>query len=164
MGHSKHIDMLHGPLLSKIILFALPIALSSIMQQLFLSANVAVVGHFVGAQAVVAVGGNGPIVNLLINLFLGLSVGANVVIARYVGKNDRESCQSAVHTVMAVSAASGLFLLIAGQFLAPLMLRLVDVPADALELAVLYLRLYFLGMPFIMIYNFGSAVLRSVGD
>ena len=85
MGHSQHVDMLHGPLLGKIILFALPIAMSSILQQLFISANVAVVGHFVGAQAVAAVGGNGPIVNLIINLFLGLSVGAHVVIARYVG-------------------------------------------------------------------------------
>lgn len=164
MGHSQHVDMLHGPLMGKLILFALPIALSSILQQLFISANVAVVGHFVGAQAVAAVGGNGPIVNLIINLFLGLSVGANVVIARYVGREDQESCQSAVHTVMAVSVLSGLFLLVIGQFVAPLMLRLVDVPHDVMDLAVLYLRIYFVGMPCIMIYNFGAAVLRSVGD
>ena len=164
MGHSQHVDMLHGPLLGKIILFALPIAMSSILQQLFISANVAVVGHFVGAQAVAAVGGNGPIVNLIINLFLGLSVGANVVIARYVGREDREACQSAVHTVMAVSILSGFFLLVAGQFLAPMLLRFVDVPEDVMDLAVLYLRIYFVGMPCIMIYNFGAAVLRSVGD
>ena len=164
MGHSQHVDMLHGPLMVKLILFALPIALSSIMQQLFISANVAVVGHFVGAQAVAAVGGNGPIVNLIINLFLGLSVGANVVIARYVGREDKEACQSAVHTVMAVSVLSGVFLLVVGQFVAPFMLTLVDVPEDVMDLAVLYLRIYFLGMPCIMIYNFGAAVLRSVGD
>ena len=164
MGHSQHMDMLHGPLMGKLIMFALPIALSSVMQQLFISANVAVVGHFVGAQAVAAVGGNGPIVNLIINLFLGLSVGANVVIARYVGREDEKSCQSAVHTVMAVSVLSGIFLLIVGQFLAPFMLTLVDVPEDVMDLAVLYLRIYFLGMPCIMIYNFGAAVLRSVGD
>ena len=164
MGHSQHMDMLHGPLMGKLIMFALPIALSSIMQQLFISANVAVVGHFVGAQAVAAVGGNGPIVNLIINLFLGLSVGANVVIARYVGREDVNECQSAVHTVMAVSLLSGFFLLVAGQFLAPLMLRLVDVPHDVMDLAVLYLRIYFIGMPCIMVYNFGAAVLRSVGD
>lgn len=164
MGHSQHVDMLHGPLMGKLILFALPIAFSSIIQQLFISANVAVVGHFVGAQAVAAVGGNGPIVNLIINLFLGLSVGANVVIARYVGREDKEECQSAVHTVMAVSILSGFFLLAAGQFLAPLLLTLVAVPEDVMDLAILYLRIYFLGMPFIMIYNFGAAVLRSVGD
>lgn len=164
MGHSQHVDMLHGPLMVKLILFALPIAMSSIMQQLFISANVAVVGHFVGAQAVAAVGGNGPIVNLIINLFLGLSVGANVVIARYVGREDKEACQSAVHTVMAVSVLSGIFLLLVGQVVAPFMLTLVDVPEDVMDLAVLYLRIYFLGMPCIMIYNFGAAVLRSVGD
>ena len=164
MGHSQHMDMLHGPLMGKLILFALPIALSSIMQQLFISANVAVVGHFVGAQAVAAVGGNGPIVNLIINLFLGLSVGANVVIARYVGREDKKECQSAVHTVMTVSVLSGIFLLVVGQFLAPLLIRLVDVPHDVMDLAVLYLRIYFVGMPCIMVYNFGAAVLRSVGD
>lgn len=164
MGHSQHMDMLHGPLMGKLILFALPIAFSSILQQLFISANVAVVGHFVSAQAMAAVGGNGPIVNLIINLFLGLSVGANVVIARYVGREDEEGCQSAVHTVMTVSILSGLFLLVAGQVLAPFMLKLVDVPEDVMDLAVLYLRIYFLGMPCIMVYNFGAAVLRSVGD
>lgn len=164
LGHSQHVDMLHGPLMRKLILFALPIAMSSIMQQLFISANVAVVGHFVSAQAMAAVGGNGPIVNLIINLFLGLSVGANVVIARYVGREDMEGCQSAVHTVMAVSILSGFFLLFAGQLLAPFMLTLVDVPEDVMDLAVLYLRIYFVGMPCIMVYNFGAAVLRSVGD
>lgn len=164
MMRSKHIDMLHGPVMGKLIMFALPIALSSILQQMFISANVAVVGHFVGHQAMAAVGGNGPIVNLIINLFLGLSVGANVVIARYVSTNDREQSQSAVHTVMSVAALSGIFLLFIGIFAARPMLLLVDVPEDVMNLAVLYLRIYFLGMPFVMIYNFGAAVLRSVGD
>ena len=164
MKHAEHVDMLHGPLMGKLILFALPIALSSVMQQLFISANVAVVGHFVSAQAMAAVGGNGPIINLIINLFLGISVGANVVIARYVGREDREDCQSAVHTVMAVSVLSGIFLLLVGQAVAPFMLEMVAVPEDVMDLAVLYLRIYFLGMPCVMIYNFGSAVLRSVGD
>jgi len=157
-------DMLHGPLIGKLIMFALPIAMSSILQQLFISANVAVVGHFVGPQAMAAVGGNGPVVNLIINLFLGLSVGANVVIARYVGREDREQCQSAVHTVMAVSILSGIFLLFVGLVAARPMLVLVGVPDDVMDLAVLYLRIYFLGMPCVMLYNFGSAVLRSVGD
>lgn len=164
MSHADHIDMLHGPLLGKIILFALPVALTSILQQLFISANVAVVGHFVSPQAVAAVGGNGPIINLIINLFLGLSMGANVVIARYVGRGSVQDCQSAVHTVMSVSLLSGIFLLLAGQVLAPLMLEFVAVPEDVMELAVLYLRLYFLGMPFVMVYNFGAAILRSIGD
>lgn len=164
MSHAEHIDMLHGPLLGKIILFALPVAMSSILQQLFISANVAVVGHFVSPQAVAAVGGNGPIINLIINLFLGISIGANVVIARYVGRGIAEDCQTAVHTVMAVSLLSGVFLLLAGQFLAPLMLEFVEVPEDVMDLAVLYLRIYFLGMPCVMLYNFGAAILRSIGD
>ncbi len=164
MSHADHIDMLHGPLLGKIIFFALPVALSSILQQLFVSANVAVVGHFVSPQAVAAVGGNGPVINLIITLFLGLSVGANVVIARYAGREDLRDCQSAVHTVMAVSLLSGVFLLLAGQVFAPLLLVLVAVPEDVMDLAVLYLRIYFLGMPCVMIYNFGAAILRSIGD
>ena len=161
---SRHLDMLHGPLMGKLILFALPVAMSSILQQLFLSANVAVVGHFIGPQAMAAVGGNGPIVNLIINLFLGLSIGANVVIARYVGAEDQKQCQLAVHTVMALAGLLGVVLLFMGVFTARPLLILVDVPHDVLEMAVLYLRIYFLSMPCVMIYNFGSSVLRSVGD
>lgn len=156
--------MLQGPLLGKILLFALPLAASSILQQLFNSADVAVAGRFAGYQAQAAVGVNGPVINLLINLFVGLSVGGNVVIANYIGQHKDHEIQSAVHTVVALSLVSGFFLLAVGQAAARPLLSAMGTPEDTLDLAVMYLRIYFLGMPFIMFYNFGSAVLRSVGD
>ena len=156
--------MLHGPLLGRILLFALPLAASSILQQLFNSADVAVAGRFAGYQAQAAVGVNGPVINLLINLFVGLSVGGNVVIANFIGQRRDHEIHTAVHTVVTLALISGFFLLAVGQVAARPMLELMGTPEDTLELAVVYLRIYFLGMPFIMLYNFGSAVLRSVGD
>ena len=162
--HSNQIDMLHGPLLGKILLFALPLAASSILQQLFNSADVAVAGRFAGYQAQAAVGVNSPVINLLINLFVGLSVGGNVVIANFIGQRKDHEIRSAVHTVVSLALISGFFLMGAGQAAARPILTAMGTPADTLELAVVYLRIYFLGMPFIMLYNFGSAILRSVGD
>ncbi len=162
--HSNQIDMLHGPLLGKILLFALPLAASSILQQLFNSADVAVAGRFAGYQAQAAVGVNTPVINLLINLFVGLSVGGNVVIANFIGQRKDHEIHTAVHTVVALAFLSGLFLLGLGQVAARPILSLMGTPEDTLDLAVVYLRIYFLGMPFIMFYNFGAAVLRSVGD
>lgn len=156
--------MLHGPLLGKIIVFALPVAASSILQQLFNSADIAVVGRFAGSQAMAAVGGNSSVTSLLINLFVGLSVGANVIIANFVGQQDTKKVQDVVHTVMLLAIISGLFLLVVGQFVSAPILKLMNTPSDVIDLATLYLKIYFLGMPFLMIYNFGSAVLRSIGD
>jgi len=164
MRRSHHIDMLNGSLLDKILLFAMPLAASSILQQLFNSADMAVVGQFAGSQAMAAVGGNSAVINLLVNLFVGLSMGANVVIASYAGLKKLEKSQEAVHTTMALALISGIFLLFAGIFAARPILEMIDTPPDVLDLATDYLRLYFLGMPFIMVYNFGAAVLRSVGD
>ena len=162
--HSNQIDMLQGPLLGKILLFALPLAASSILQQLFNSADVAVAGRFAGNQAQAAVGVNGPVVGLLVNLFVGLSVGGNVVIANFIGQRKDHEVQDAVHTVIAMALVSGLFLLVLGQVVARPLLSMMGTPDDTLELAIVYLRIYFLGAPFIMLYNFGSAILRSVGD
>ncbi|MGI6095670.1 MAG: MATE family efflux transporter [Lachnospiraceae bacterium] len=162
--HSNQIDMLHGSLWSKIMLFALPLAASSILQQLFNSADIAVVGRFAGSQALAAVGGNTPVINLQINLFVGLSVGVNVVIASYIGQNKKDEVHEVVHTAMLTAIVSGLFLMLMGGIVAPPILRIMNTPDDVIQLAVLYLRIYFLGMPFIMVYNFGSAILRSVGD
>ncbi len=159
----KQTDMLHGPLFKKMLMFALPLALSSILQQLFNSADIAVVG-FAGSEAQAAVGGNNSVVSLLINLFVGISVGANVVISNYIGQGRKKSVQDAVHTVVIISLISGFVILILGQFIAPPLLMLMDTPENVIDLAVLYLRIYFAGMPFIMFYNFGSAILRSVGD
>ncbi|MBQ4077463.1 MAG: MATE family efflux transporter [Mailhella sp.] len=164
MAGSNHINMLEGPIFGRLLLFALPLALSSMLQQLFNSADMAVVGHFAGKQAMAAVGGNSAVINLLVNLFVGLSIGSNVVIAACVGRRKAEQASEAVHTSMALALWSGMFLMFAGIFAARPILLLTSVPPDVLDLAVTYLQLYFLGMPFIMLYNFGAAVLRSVGD
>ena len=163
---NTHRDILNGPMLSGIVLFALPIALSSILQQLFNSVDVAVVGHFASdaAAATAAVGCNGPIINMIINLFVGISVGANVVIANYIGQGDRKKASSAVHTSMTVALISGIFLLFFGLLISRPILELMNTPEDVLDYAVDYLRIYSLGLPFVMIYNFGSAILRCIGD
>lgn len=156
--------MLHGSMADKILVFALPLAASSILQQLFNAVDVAVVGRFASSQAQAAVGSNGPVINLLLNLFIGISVGANVVIANYIGRGEQKRIRNAVHTAMLVAAISGIFLLFLGILVARPLLTLMNTPEDVIEHAVLYLRIYFLGMPFIMIYNFGAAILRSMGD
>ena len=161
---SHQINMLEGPLGKKILLFTLPLAGCSILQQLFNSTDVAVVGRFSSSQALAAVGSNGPLINMLVLLFTGLSVGANVLIARYIGQNDRKKVSEAVHTVITLSLICGFLLLILGQVIAAPLLRLMNTPDDVIELAATYLRIYFMGMPFVMLYNFGSAILRSVGD
>lgn len=161
---SHKIDMLNGPLLKKILLFALPLAASSILQQLFNSADVAVVGRFTGSHAMAAVGSSVPVINLLIMLFVGLSVGSNVVIAQFIGLGQKDKAQEATHTSILLALISGILLMIVGVAIARPIMQLIDTPVEILDQAVLYLRIYFLGMPFFMLYNFGSAVLRSVGD
>ena len=161
---SNEIDMLNGPLFKKILLFALPLAASSLLQELFNSVDVAVVGHFVGSEALAAVGSNAPVIGLLINLFMGVSMGACAVISNHIGQNDDNSIRKAISTVELISIISGFFLLILGQVAAKPILTWMGTPDDVLGQAVNYLRIYFLGMPFIMAYNFGAAILRSMGD
>ncbi|WP_443739919.1 MATE family efflux transporter [Treponema sp.] len=158
------VDMLNGPLLKKILLFALPLAASSVLQQFFNSADVAVVGHFAGSEALAAVGSNTPIINLLINIFVGMSVGANVVIGMFLGQKKEEQVSRAVHTVMLLSVVTGIILIFIGWFLTAPLLELIKTPENVIGLASVYLRIYFMGMPFFMFYNFGAAVLRSRGD
>ena len=164
VNHSHQIDMLHGSLLDKILIFALPLAISTILQQLFNSADVAVVGRFESSQALAAVGSNGAAINLMLNLFVGLSVGANVVVASYIGQQEPGKVREAVHTVVSLAILSGFLLLAWGLAMARPLLLVMSTPEDVMDLSVLYLRIYFLGMPFIMLYNFGSAILRSMGD
>ena len=161
---NKKIDMLNGPLVGKIVIFALPLALSSILQQLFNSADLAVVGRFDSDKAMAAVGSNSSLVNLIVSLFLGLSVGANVVVARLIGQGRKDKANEAVHTVVLLAVISGFIILGVGEILAPILLGMMNVPDDVLKLATLYLRIFFFAMPFIEIYDFGSAVLRSKGD
>ena len=161
---TKDMDMLNGPLWNKILAFALPLAASSMLQQLFNSADVAIVGRFAGRQALAAVGSNGPIINLLVNIFVGLSIGANVVIARLIGRGDKKRINKAVHTSIVIAILSGLFVTIVGLIITRPVLRLMSTPDDVIELSTTYLRIYFLGMPFLMLYNFSAAILRSKGD
>ncbi len=161
---SNEIDMLHGPLLMKILTFSLPLAASSVLQQLFNSVDVAVVGHFASSQALAAVGSNGAVISLLINLFLGVAMGANVLISNHIGQNDTKGIRQAISTVGMVSIVSGLLLMIIGIAAARPILTLMGTPDDVLPLAATYLRIYFAGIPFLLIFNFGSAILRSMGD
>ena len=161
---THNIDMLHGSLLDKILIFALPLAASMMLQQLFNSADVAVVGRFDSPQAMAAVGSNGAAINLMVNLFVGLSIGANVIVARYIGRNDKAKIHDAVHTAIALALIGGVLLVAWGLSMARTILTLMNTPADIIELAVVYFRIYFVGAPFIMLYNFGSAILRSKGD
>lgn len=156
--------MTKGPLLGKMLLFALPLAASSVLQLLFNMADVIVVGRFAGSTALAAVGGTTQVINLMVNLFIGLSVGANVVLATLIGQKQDHKLPEMVHTAMGIALVSGVGLLAAGQLLARPVLVLISTPPEVLELAVLYLHIYFLGMPFIMGYNFGAAILRSRGD
>ena len=162
----RTMDMLSGSLFDKLLIFAIPLALSSILQQLFTSVDVAVVGHFAEnpAVATAAVGCNGPVINLIINLFVGISIGANVVISNYIGEGSREKIGSAVHSAMSIAIISGVFILVLGLAVAEPVLSMMNTPESVKHYAVEYLRIYSLGMPFVMVYNFGAAILRSIGD
>lgn len=157
-------DLTSGPMLKKIILFSLPLAASSILQLLFNAADVVTVGRFAGSAALAAVGSNSALINLMINLFVGLSLGANVVAARYFGAKDEEGVQNTVHTAVTLGLISGVFLAVVGFFAAHTLLELMSSPEDVIDLATLYLRIYFIGMPMTMLYNFSSSLLRAVGD
>ena len=158
------IDMVHGPLAGKILLFALPLMLSSLLQLLFNAADVIVVGRCAGEEALAAVGSTSSLINLLINLFVGFSVGTNVVVARDLGGGRAEDARSSVHTAIAISLLSGLFLAALGITMARQLLVWTSSVPDVIDLAAIYLRIYFAGMPVNMLYNFGAAILRAQGD
>ena len=161
---SFEIDMCNGPLLGKILLFTLPLVLSGILQLLFNAADVVVVGRFAGNEALAAVGSTGSLTNLLVNLFIGLSVGVNVLVARYYGAKQEKEVSETVHTAMIISVLGGILLAVIGIMLARPLLLLMDTPENVIEHSVLYMRIYFLGMPVMLLFNFGSAVLRAIGD
>ena len=161
---SVKMDMLHGSLFDKMLMFAMPLAACSILQQLFNSVGTAVVGRFASSEALAAVGSNSSVIALMVTLFSGISLGSNVVIANYIGQNDTKRIPRVVHTAVSLALLSGVFLLILGQFVAHPILLLMGAPKDIIHLATLYLRIYFLGMPFFMLYNYGAAILRAIGD
>lgn len=163
----QHIDMLNGSIWNKLPRFALPVAATAILEQLFNASDVAVVGNFTGegsTAAVAAVGANSPIIGLIVNLFVGIALGANVVIAHAVGQGEKETVQKAVHTSVLVALLGGLMVALLGELAAAPLLRMLNVPDDVLPLALLYLRIYLAGMPVILLYNFEAAIFRSVGE
>ncbi|MGN0143958.1 MAG: MATE family efflux transporter [Clostridium sp.] len=158
------IDMCNGPILKKMLIFTIPLMFSSMLQLLFNAADTIVVGNFAGDNSLAAVGSNASIIGLLTNLFVGLSIGSNVLVARYFGGKNKEKLVKAVHTSMALSLLSGVLLVILGVAGARRILIWMQTPEEVIDLATIYLRIYFLGMIGMMVYNFGSSILRAVGD
>ena len=159
--------MLNGPLWNKLPLFALPVAATAMLEQLFNASDIAVVGNFTGAEktaAVAAVGANTPVIGLLVNLFVGIALGANVVIANAIGREDKVTVQKAVHTSILMALIGGVGIAVIGELLGGKILGLLNVPDDVLPLALMYLRIYLIGMPVILLYNFEAAIFRSIGD
>ncbi len=156
--------MLSGGIFRKLCAIAVPICLSSILQQLFNASDTAVVGNFSSSQAMAAVGANAPVINVVVTFFTGLSIGSNVMLAGFIGSGKRDKVNDALHTSFMVALVSGFIMLALGQLIAKPVLTLLHTPSDVMPMAATYLRIYFLGMPFLMIYDFGSAVLRSIGD
>ncbi len=161
---SYEMDMCSGPLFQKILLFSIPLMCSGILQLLFNAADIIVVGQFTGSTALAAVGSTTSLINLLVNLFIGLSVGANVVIARSYGAGDMEAVHRGVHTTILAAAVSGVVLIFVGLAISRPVLELMGTAEDVLDQALIYIRIYFLGMPVVLLYNFGAAILRAVGD
>ena len=161
----KHeIDMVNGPIMGKMLLFAFPLMLSSILQLLFNAADIIVVGRWAGDNSLAAVGSTTSLINLMVNLFVGLSIGCNVLAAKFFGAKKDKELSETVHTSVAMSLVSGVFLAVVGIVFAEPILRLMQSPENVLRLSALYLRIYFIGMPAMMVYNFGSALLRAKGD
>ena len=156
--------MVNGPLLSRILIYAFPLILSGVLQLLFNAADIVVVGKFTGSHALAAVGSTSALINLLVNLFIGISIGTNVMVARYCGARDWQNCEDTVHTSIAISIIGGILMIFVGVLFARPLLELMGTPADVITHSVLYMRIYFLGMPAFMIYNFGAAILRAIGD
>ena len=163
-GTGRTTDLTSGSIADKVLRFAIPLALTSMLQQLFNAADVAVVGKFASANAMAAVGSNAPVVSLLVNTFVGLSIGANVVIAKSIGARTPERARRAVHTAMALALIFGFFVAILGNLVASPIVELLGVPDEVAGYSVKYLRIYFAGMPFIMLYNFEASIFRSNGN
>ena len=157
-------DMTTGPLIPEILKFSGPLVLTGILQLLYNAADIVVVGRFAGAASLAAVGSTGSLINLIINVFMGLSVGASVMVAKHFGAGNRQAVENGVHTAITVAILAGILVGVFGFVMARPLLRLMDSPPDVLDLASLYMRIFFLGMPANMLYNFGAAILRAVGD
>mgnify|MGYP000092068214 FL=1 len=158
------IDMCNGSIMDKLISFALPLMLSGMLQLMFNAVDIVVVGRFSGSQSLAAVGATTALIYLFTNLFIGISLGANVLAARYYAAGKHEEMSETVHTAMMFALISGIIMIFVGLFFSRLALEIMGTPSDVIDQATLYMRIYFLGMPFFMLYNYGAAVLRAVGD
>lgn len=158
------IDMINGTIMPKLITFAIPLMLSGILQLLFNAVDIIVVGRFSGSQSLAAVGSTSSLINMLTNLFIGISLGANVLAARFYAAGKHKEMSETVHTSILTALISGVVMIFVGIFFSRPALELMDTPSDVIELATLYMRIYFVGMPFFMLYNYGAAILRAVGD
>ena len=158
------IDMCNGSIMDKLISFSLPLMLSSILQLMFNAVDIIVVGRFSGSQALAAVGSTTALINIFTNLFIGISLGANVLAARYFAAGREKEMSEAVHTAVALALVSGIVMAFVGVGASRLALQLMDTPPDVIDLSTVYMRIYFMGMPFFMLYNYGAAILRAVGD
>lgn len=164
MKKSYEMDMCNGPLLGKILIFSGPLILSGILQLLFNAADIVVVGRFTGSHALAAVGSTSALINLLVNLFIGLSIGTNVLVARYYGAKNEAEVSNTVHTSIMTAIIGGILMIFVGILMAHPLLELTGTPDNVISHSVLYMRIYFAGMPAFMIYNFGAAILRAIGD
>lgn len=165
MKHSKYeIDMCNGSIMDKLISFSLPLMLSSILQLMFNAVDIIVVGRFDSSQALAAVGSTTALISIFTNLFIGISLGANVLAARYFAAGRDKEMSESVHTSITLALVSGIIMILVGIGLSRFALELMDTPADVIDLSVIYMRIYFVGMPFFMLYNYGTAILRAVGD
>ncbi len=164
MSRSYEIDMCSGHLIPKILLFSVPLMLSGILQLLFNAADIIVVGQFTGSQAMAAVGSTGALNNLIINIFIGFSIGSSVLMARYYGAKENDDIRTLVHTSILLGILSGIVLIVIGTLLARPLLSLMGTPDDVIDQAVLYMRIIFLGMPALITYDFGAGILRAIGD
>lgn len=163
----KQLDMLHGPIWNKLIEYALPVAATAILEQLFNASDIAVVGNFADAgrtAAVAAVGANSPVISLIVNLFIGIALGTNVVIAHAIGHGEKHTVKKAVHTSILMAVIGGILVACVGELAAIPVLNLLQVPDDVFPLALLYLRIYLAGLPVILLYNFEAAIFRSIGE
>lgn len=164
MSKSYQINMTEGNILPKIIKFSIPLMLSGMLQLFFNAADVIVVGRYAGDEALAAVGSTGALINLLINLFIGISIGASVLMGQAIGARDYNDAQDSLHTAMLTGLIGGIIMIFVGQVVSRPMLELMQTPDDVIELSSLYMKIYFMGMPGFMLYNFGAAILRAAGD
>ncbi len=164
MRRLKSVDMLEGPIFRSLIIYALPIMLSGILQILFNAADLAVVGNFAGTDATAAVGATGAFISLIVNTVMGLAIGVNVILARAIGAKDGKKVSDIVHTAITVAIFAGIIVGAVGMALSPLAMQITKCPPDALDKAIAYLFIYFAGAPAVFVYNFGSAILRTKGD